>query len=741
MANEKLVTRETAKEVVSGYTQKLENGLVIPSKSLTANEINAISDESGDTQETPFINQGTGTANGTSSVDTGTVGKHIQKQGAVYGVNQLVENGDFANGTTGWSKNSSATFVATNNVLTLTCGETTGNRIYQQLSTISGHKCLISAYVKPSSNMNVAIELSSYNYLSLNGQSCNANQWSFIYLFVDINITNPYICIGSRESLDNTKSINVKNVMCIDLTQWFNGNIPQDLLDHPEHWGWYQNYGNYIAYNTGTLVDSNGRYLECGGRNLFDKSSVTSNKRIKNDGTIESASGFSYSDYIEVCPSTTYYVKNIAVNSFYQVMFAYDKDKNYIGVVYDANNGNTQRTRTTPSNARYIRINIINTDIDTQVLSLYYAGEDYSQYYLYEQPKVYDTGSEQLLSTGVKLNIGGEREDVYDYKEPSGLITRRVGVVNLGSLEWDNQYESSGRFSVLDFASNFNAKNSGGDVIAKIICSKYQADTTNNIFNQLVDKSIGVSSKLWVRDTGFTSASAFKTAMNGVYLYYELATPTTEEGTPFSENIEINDFGTMGWYSAYTDSNTNTLASVPQGCKIFYPAWYVGFIDTLGQRADIDWNANNVVSQTELGVVDTKHDNLYAIMQENVGGALRHILVATKTAIGGGSIDFDNTSWVDLGSLTWTQNSYGFYATLNAAANILVCSKYKQHGTASNASGVQSQDKVVCFNYLQTSGYFPISTLIVRDTTYSSYTATQFKNAMKGVLLAYEKAS
>ena len=80
MANEKLMTRETAKEVVSGYTNKLTGGQIIPSKSLTAKELETISPESGDTQETPFVLQGTGTANGTSSVDTGTVGKHIQKQ-------------------------------------------------------------------------------------------------------------------------------------------------------------------------------------------------------------------------------------------------------------------------------------------------------------------------------------------------------------------------------------------------------------------------------------------------------------------------------------------------------------------------------------------------------------------------------------------------------------------------------------------------------------------------------------
>ena len=80
MANEKIVNRENLKAFRQAYDQRLENGDVVPNKSLSAKEIENVSSESGDAQESPFILQGTGTANGTASVDTGTVGKHIQKQ-------------------------------------------------------------------------------------------------------------------------------------------------------------------------------------------------------------------------------------------------------------------------------------------------------------------------------------------------------------------------------------------------------------------------------------------------------------------------------------------------------------------------------------------------------------------------------------------------------------------------------------------------------------------------------------
>ena len=77
----------------------------------------------------------------------------------------------------------------------------------------------------------------------------------------------------------------------------------------------------------------------------------------------------------------------------------------------------------------------------------------------------------------------------------------------------------------------------------------------------------------------------------------------------------------MGWYSAYTNTNTNTFVNVPQGCKIFYPAWYVGFIDTLGQREDIDWDASNIVAKGTLSSGDP----------ETLKGVLNYIDVRIPT--------------------------------------------------------------------------------------------------------------
>ena len=209
--------------------------------------------------------------------------------------------------------------------------------------------------------------------------------------------------------------------------------------------------------------------------------------------------------------------------------------------------------------------------------------------------------------------------------------------------------------------------------------------------------------------------------MSGVYLFYELATPTTEQGTQFPENIEINDYGTMEW-----DSN------VPQGCKIFYPADYVLFVDSLGQRADINWDASEVVSQSELNASETQRDNIDTQLKNAIGGTLRHCL-----AIQEAGVNFEDTDFVDLGTLTWTYSSD--IQRFNATTSI---ENIKVVNNSTAIKGLCTQYDIIGSDYTATTdkslGVNTSGLVRIKDTTYTD--ATTFKNAMKGVLLAYEKA-
>lgn len=155
-----------------------------------------------------------------------------------------------------------------------------------------------------------------------------------------------------------------------------------------------------------------------------------------------------------------------------------------------------------------------------------------------------DTGSEVLRSAGA----------VADEKTPDGTITRRVGVVDLGTVNW--VYDAGDTrfyFSGLDY------KRPESNAEGNAICSYF----VNVKLSNLIDKSICLHSNgyVYAKDSSYTSGAALKTAMSGVYLYYELATPTTEQGTAFDPVYDVEYGGTESW--------TN-LKGIPQGHETEY---------------------------------------------------------------------------------------------------------------------------------------------------------------------------
>ena len=576
MANERIVNRENLKAFREKFQEKLENGQIVPSKALQAKDIQAVSTESGATQETPFISQGTGTANGADIVDTGPVGKQLQKQG-----NTVVVNQRFTKiSTTTFNTNSTyGTLSKSGEILTYTVvsgTSVTNAQIYNNaisgLFPVAGHTYFISVYAKCSSGSPI-VKLDKINV-----NHTLTTSWQQIGGIVTLNNISDYLYIiqnTSNSSVGDT--IEYKEIQVVDLTQWFNGDIPTSLT--ADNFSWYHNYGDYIPFNTGTLVDSNGRYLVCGGRNAFDE--VLEGNGISGGNNYISSNNFRTKNYIPVIPNKKYsFMYNRTLLGGYMYVYEYDKNKNWIEGPSTSAISSVPYTRTLSPNTRYVRLNFYKGDsswasnVPTKeqaqiVVSLYYTpqqgGQDYDQYYPYEEPKVYDTGTETLLSTGVKYNASGERIDVHDSKLPDGTITHNVGIETLDS---DKAVGST------------------------ITISGIKSDTTNVSckYGNIIE---------WGTISG-TTITLTKALSNGDEIYYEKATPTTEEGTPFSENIEINDYGTMGWYSAYTDYSTNTIVDIPQGCKIFYPAWYVGFIDSLGQREDIQWKAEKIASTDQL---------------------------------------------------------------------------------------------------------------------------------------------
>lgn len=116
-------------------------------------------------------------------------------------------------------------------------------------------------------------------------------------------------------------------------------------------------------------------------------------------------------------------------------------------------------------------------------------------------------------------------------------------------------------------------------------------------------------------------------------------------------------------------------------------------------------------------------------LKDALGGTLRQCLCVKE------SLDFDNTAWIDLGTLNWNYDSdYNMFwariTTMKDSDNTmnLLCSLYKTASGTSRVNGI-----IVSY------GYHAYNEINVFDNRYTD--TTTFKNAMKGILLAYEKAS
>ena len=80
---------------------------------------------------------------------------------------------------------------------------------------------------------------------------------------------------------------------------------------------------------------------------------------------------------------------------------------------------------------------------------------------------------------------------------------------------------------------------------------------------------MAVVGRIIIRDTAYTDATTFKTAMSGVYLVYELATPTEETATGFTSPQVVDADGTEQYVDYGVAQSTRDVA-IPVGHETDY---------------------------------------------------------------------------------------------------------------------------------------------------------------------------
>lgn len=310
-----------------------------------------------------------------------------------------------------------------------------------------------------------------------------------------------------------------------DLTAMFgSGNEPTSVEEFEKMFP-----AEYYPYNAGEIVSAGTESIVEQGRNLWDE--------VWKVGTISSSSGNNegstaaiYSEnYIPIIPNSTYIFVYVGSAKFENVKTRfYDHSKKYIG--YNDNNGQTvypNKSFITPSNAFYVRFtlppdygNVYKTDIAL------IAGSSgaYTPYHR----NVYPIPEAIRNLPGYGWSAGTARNYV-DYENKR--YVQCVSSVDLGTVNWAINSASIVGEHFYGFIDSAKFKRLGAftTTVHNILCSKYVTVARNS--SVFVDKTITLDgdstavSQIQVKDTAYTDAAAFKQAMQGVILYYELANP------------------------------------------------------------------------------------------------------------------------------------------------------------------------------------------------------------------------
>lgn len=158
----------------------------------------------------------------------------------------------------------------------------------------------------------------------------------------------------------------------------------------------------------------------------------------------------------------------------------------------------------------------------------------------------------------------------YDEITPTKAV-KRIGMLNLGDIDWG---QGGGNKKTSWVPKTFNVKGlivipSALNTAANFGCAKYLASGATLAENQGADKIIGVNRGGWIYiyDSAYETATPeqFKQSLQGVMLYYEMATPEETAYDELNLTEQVSEGGTEE--AIITDGKTST----PLRAEIVYP--------------------------------------------------------------------------------------------------------------------------------------------------------------------------
>ena len=169
---------------------------------------------------------------------------------------------------------------------------------------------------------------------------------------------------------------------------------------------------------------------------------------------------------------------------------------------------------------------------------------------------------------------------------------KRIGAVDLGTLNWN--YDSASPSHERFVASVDGIKLVSGSVKGNLVCPKYTTVSADDIYLHTTDKTIAVHNtiaQVWVYDTAYTDAVAFKVAMSGVMLYYELEAPVETAITPPLQALSTpKGFTSFSAPNSLTQNGPLSVTYYAEGGVSPEKGWLTSYKRKLYMGRNVEWN-------------------------------------------------------------------------------------------------------------------------------------------------------
>ena len=348
-------------------------------------------------------------------------------------------------------------------------------------------------------------------------------------------------------------------IQVVDLTKMFGAGKEPTSVE--EFYARIPQNIDLYAYNEGEVIHNNTDAIKSVGRNIWDEELELGIIGRNDNGDLiktTSSTQLCSKNWIKVLPNTTYnaFCNKADFGGFFVLGFAETDGKN--GSQLLSRSGGSSFT--TNADTNYILFSMAaaygttyNHDICINLSDASFNGQ-YESYISREQSldiigKYFPNG---MRSAGTAYD-----EIRYNKATQKWEAAKRIGEVDMGTLSWSASSAGTNIFT----ARYSGIKSFGyGSRNVNWICSKYlvQRSVSDDIL--VYDKYItqrdypeNVLGTIIVKDTSYTDAATFKSAMNGVILYYELSESIVTE---IEEDINLD-------YEVWSGGTEQAIATEP----------------------------------------------------------------------------------------------------------------------------------------------------------------------------------